>query len=68
MNDLTIMITVTILLASFLAYVMYKCGRHLEWLSERNIYKPHEEKLLLIISFFAPFSFMIFIQASVGLI
>jgi hypothetical protein len=68
MSDLTIMIFVTILLASFLAYVLYKCGRHLEWLEENYIYKEKEKKMLVAISFCAAFGFAYFIQVSLGLI
>lgn len=68
MRDLIIMVFVTTLLATFLGYVMYQCAKHIEWLQSQHIYKPREEKLLILISFFAPFSFMIFIQASIGAI
>jgi hypothetical protein len=68
MSDLTIMIFVTLFLATCLGYFMYRHAEHLESLERIKLFYPAKRRLLLTVSLVAPFFLIIFIQASLGLI
>ena len=70
MNDLTILITVTILLFTCLVYVLYKYGLYLDSLERApvSIRQTRPRVVLSFISFSCSFGFGVFILAIAGLI
>jgi len=68
MNNLIIMIFVTLFLATCLGYFMYQHWMHIKSLERCGIFRPVKRAILLIVSFVAPSCFIVFIMASVGLI
>ena len=68
MNDLTILITVTLLLSTIAMYFIFREGITVAGYEKYELFKPYRRAMLLINSFAVPFLTIVFIEAIVGLI